>query len=311
MTKMTAFQEKLLQKAYENHTQGKRQIPTWRVCIKAPFNQKPLEISEDVELISGFAKGDWLSFRDINRVMSSIMSTKRILEEYLKSHFPEKINWGYTNTLPVEIFFELGFVFVMSHQFYVRSKAEALMKEWQSQGLDCFLHLEISQGADLKKDDVTGSQQVTDNAFKALEKKGFVIQIKGRHLFWDWEGISLTDAGRKLAEELKDKALESAQEPQPQGEKEVIRPDTMLLKCPECAGVYYRVTEAFDPEVQPIGSMFRLLPKYGPSGENWQALNLNDSGENLVCPNCGGRYVNSENFLEEGVLVKKEDYPDI
>ena len=54
--------------------------------------------------------------------------------------------------------------------------------------------------------------------------------------------------------------------------------------------------------------MFQLLPKYGPNGANWQALNLNDSGENLICPNCDGLYVNPEGFLKKGVLVKDEDY---
>jgi len=264
---------------------------------------------EDVELISGFTKSDWLQFRDMNKVTNSIATSKSHLEEYLKSHFPEKIDRGRTRNIEPEVFLHLGFVFAMSHQFYVRSKAEALMKKWQSQGLDCFIHSELPAGADLKKDDVTGSQQVVDNAFKALEKKGLVIHVRGRYLFWDWDGILLTEVGLKLVEELKDQASEGAQEAQPQGE--TIPPDTMLLKCLNCAGIYYQVTEKFDPKVECIGDMFALLSPYGPSGSNWQALNLNDSGENLICPNCGDVYVDPEGFLKKGALVKAEDYPDI
>lgn len=310
MTRLTNFQEKVLQKAYEKHTQGGRPLPTWRVCIKAPFSQRPTEMMEDV-VISGFTKGDWLHFRGMETVMNSINKSKRLLEEYLRTHFPEKIDRSYTNTLGPEIFFELGFVFAMSHQFYVRSKAEALMKEWQSQGLGCFIYSELPPGADLKKDAITGNLQTIERAFDVLEKKGLIIHVKGKYLFWDWEGISLTEAGLKMVEELQDKASESVQEPQPQGEEEVIPSDAMLLKCPECAGIYYHITEKFNPEIEAAGDMFKLLPQYGPNGANWDALNLNDSGENLVCPNCGGRYVDPEGFLQKGVLVKAEDYPDI
>ena len=306
MTRLTNFQEKVLQKAYEKHTQGRRPLPTFRVCIKAPFNQRPTEIMEDVELISGFTKGDWLHFRGMGEVMNHINTTKGFLEEYLRKHFPEKIDRGYTSNIKPEVFFHLGFVFAMSHQFYVRSKAAALMKEWQAQGLDCFIHSELPAGADLKKDDIAGNLQTIERAFEALEKKGLVIHVKGKYLFWDWEGISLTEAGLKMVEELQDKASESVQDLP--GVQEEISPDTMLLKCPECAGIYYRLTEKFNPKMECIGDMFQLLPKYGPNGANWQALNLNDSGENLICPNCDGLYVNPEGFLKKGVLVKAEDY---
>jgi len=345
MTELKVFEKEVLSKAYTNHVQEKREAPTYRVCIKAPFNQRPVEVTGDDSLISGFTKGDWLHFRDMNVVFNSIPGTKAMLEGYLKSHFPEKIDWGFTNTLGPEIFYGVGFVFAMSHQFYVRYKAEELAKEWQSQGLDCFLHAELPEGADLyswealeekyskhidtshlsfsgdphrapgsietalrgrRKDSAAKARSQVDEAFEALEKEGLAIHIKGKHLFWEWDGVSLTEAGVKLVEEMKDEATEEP--PRPQGQPEVIPPDAILLKCPNCAGIFYRITEAFNSEVQPTGDMFKLLPQYGLSGSGWDSFNLNDSGENLICPGCDEPYTDPQGFLKEDVLVPAKDY---
>lgn len=275
----------------------------------------------------------------MNAATNSIAGSKRLLDEYLESHFPKKIEWGYTNTLRAEIFFELGFVFVMSHQFFAKSEAEALMKEWQAQGVDCFIYSELPEGADLysyealegrkhkdhiqtshlsfpgdphrpsggientlqvkRKDTIAKARGQVNEAFKALEGEGLAIHIKGRRLFWEWDGISLTDAGLKLVEELREEPIE---EPGP----EEIPSDAKLLRCTNCAGIFYRTTDKFNPEVGCIGDMLTLLPQYSAAG--WDAFTLNDSGESLICPGCEEPYTDPQGFLREGVLVEARDY---
>jgi len=340
MSEITDYQKEILSKAYTNHVQEKREPVTWRVCVKAPLNQRPVEMAGDDGLISGFTQSQWLHFQDLSAMFNSIAGTKGMVERYLKSHFPNKIDWSQTNRLGPEVFFQVGFVYALSHAFFEKSKAEPLMEGWQAQGLDCFLHEELSEGADLysyeaiegkhakhidtshlsfigdnrrisgsiegvwrgkRKDLITKARSQVNEAFETLESEGLAIRIKGKHLFWEWDGISLTEAGVKLVEEMREAATE---EPLREGQPEEIPDDAVLLKCPECIGIYYRVTEKFNPDMECTGDMFALLPEYGPSGQNWQALNLNDSGENIVCPSCGGLYVNPDGFLKEGVLIE-------
>ena len=67
--------------------------------------------------------------------------------------------------------------------------------------------------------------------------------------------------------------------------------------CPKCRGRYHETTEHFNPDILPHGAMFKLLKKYGSHGFNWSTFQQHKAVDmaQLVCPSCGGEYLNSKN----------------
>lgn len=61
-----------------------------------------------------------------------------------------------------------------------------------------------------------------------------------------------------------------------------------------CGEVYHQINlEQYDSKRDPRGTWFRLLPFYGPAGENWTSFPENDQairGADLCCPGCGAVY---------------------
>jgi len=75
----------------------------------------------------------------------------------------------------------------------------------------------------------------------------------------------------------------------------------LKIKCLSCSGIYHETTEAFDP-LQPLnGTMFILLPEYGPKGHNWSSFPCDVSirDADLVCPNCETSYVGGIRIVME------------
>lgn len=67
----------------------------------------------------------------------------------------------------------------------------------------------------------------------------------------------------------------------------------LRVKCLSCCGIFHETTERFDPFAMLNGTMFKLLPKYGPKGENWSSFPQDTAirDADLECPQCGSPYL--------------------
>ena len=81
--------------------------------------------------------------------------------------------------------------------------------------------------------------------------------------------------------------------------------------CPGCKGQFHTITDKFDPDVTPNGSMFRLLPNYGPDGGNWSTFPESESAEfaELACPMCGAEYLDDDFRVTLSGPVKSKPKP--
>ena len=72
------------------------------------------------------------------------------------------------------------------------------------------------------------------------------------------------------------------------------------VKCPGCGGFFHETTEWFDSTRTANGTMFKLLPMYGPSGANWQSFPFQEevTFESLYCPGCGSSYTQGGSFVK-------------
>lgn len=64
----------------------------------------------------------------------------------------------------------------------------------------------------------------------------------------------------------------------------------MKIKCPNCRGIFHSVTDKYNPDVLPNGSMIKLLDKYAKL--HWSAFadglgaHLGTAYSSMRCPSC-------------------------
>ena len=62
------------------------------------------------------------------------------------------------------------------------------------------------------------------------------------------------------------------------------------IQCPSCNEYHHETTDAYNPDVAPNGSMFRLKDKYRNNGWSSFPEDTSTVGDNLHCPGCFNGY---------------------
>ncbi len=83
------------------------------------------------------------------------------------------------------------------------------------------------------------------------------------------------------------------------------------VQCSTCCGSFHATTKKFSKDGPANGSMFKLKQEYVTAG--WESFPEYDTTEyaDVVCPSCGGAYLDSSGRVIRLQEVKEEVPPDI
>lgn len=303
----TKLEKQILTKALFNHNQEKRSCPHWRVAVKSTLPEFPREAGSK-------PLNPCLYVRSLGDISNQLSSCLGKFNQRVQKILGGDIEPGATNTMAIEVFEALGYVYALSRKHWTRSDAESMRLSWEKKGLDCFLIPYLESGADLFSGELlpgTPSENTPqhrtrpmtsitlntdDKAIKqyqraalSLEKAGLAIRVEGSELGCPWDGLNLTQAGVLAAKDCQMTDTKTEYTPQ-------------KVQCPGCKGIFHETTESFVEDAVPKGKMFRLLTKYQNAG--WNVLPHDAQGENLVCPSCEERYVSEETHrIAAGCLI--------
>ena len=173
-----------------------------------------------------------------------------------------------------------------------------LVAEWAGHGLKPQMVTYI-EGAHLTKTRLSEIDQALASKWEAatleLEKAALAVRVIDP---LGEAGITLTPAGLVAAEGVMRERASEAQK----GKKTV---EAYAIWCRYCQGHLLRTTELFKVD-QPVTG--RMLDRFGLAElGNWsQFFDPDDTGENIVCPGCEGRFLDSSGKIPEKLLTPIE-----
>jgi hypothetical protein len=300
---LTKAETEILTKALANQAAEKREQPHWRAAVKCPVHSTTREIAGD-------EVNPWCDPEFSRNTDRPAQFMKQV-----QSIFGAEIVPGRTNTLTLEAWQQIGFVFAAGKVCWSRAEAEKQIKAWQETAphLEYFVLPELESFADLFLAEIAGAVagssltyrnrpmvvdpgadvKAVEAAFKKLESKGLACCVEGQDAARKWSGVNITKKGVEAISTATNSPSVKA-EPEPDGPR---------LKCVACGGIFHSVTDKFSPGEKPRGDMFRLLPHYKSNG--WEEWSAGWVGEALTCPGCGEPAVDPHTgLLREGALIE-------
>lgn len=123
---------------------------------------------------------------------------------------------------------------------------------------------------------------------------------------------------KKIKPELEQESLELEEEQSPEITQEITQSDTFpfkfFLRCSACGQIYHETTSKLKLGGPYAGNMFKLIKRYGPTGENWTSFPSDASvmDECLTCPGCECPYVSiTQNLYWDKAMKRRVDFDEI